>query len=988
MRIQNSILLASLFLFSIFLSCTNGLQKTENETEEYFHCSAEKIDSAKMQFTEENGEKLFFSNVESRTNDFAFSGNFSCKLTSASPYGFTTELNNINPDDYLKVTVWRKSESGHGVIAIDGGEGFYFADKKIIDKKNGWEKITAEFFVPPHFNSNKIKIYVWNNGNGVVYFDDLKIYHENSKTYPEFDEQTGLHLYIDERDLFTISKKRKNAFVKTVLENNEDDYVQAIVFDGTNFLDADIRLKGDLVDHLQGEKWSFRIKLEDEFSWKNMRTFSIQNPSTRYFLHEWAAHKLFEQEDVLTTRYGFVPVKLNNKSLGIYAWEEHFEKQLVESRNRREGPIIRFDETLFWKTVAETNNSQTNWDIDYVNAAQIIPFKEGKTTGDSLLKKQFIEAQKLLLQFKNFQYPVSKIFDIEKLARYYALLDITQAYHGFTWHNQRYYFNPVTCLLEPVAFDGYIENGIFKRVDEPVLSLINPQKISNLRREELMLLQAFTDDTFNQLYLASLRTYSNPAFLNQFIENYQPEADSLTEIMKQEFPFITFNFNYLANQAGFIRNNLKQIETNIEKIKNEVKTINLEKFQHQYTSEINPELIPFLVHAYYNEENSTIRVLNYHNGQIQVQGTFIENEFPEKFEPAVKLQAYNGILVDSKSVPVESKPFKILFSVNNKLFEADVKSWPLSDELSVRQKTVANNQNLFPDKDTIVLEGENRFNTDVVIPSSKTVLIMPGTKIDLVNGAGFFSWSALKIRGTEENPVTIVSSDRTAQGFNVLRTRNRSEISHTKFEGISNLNRGGWQSPAAVNFYEADVDFEKCIFASNFNCDDALNVVRSDFNVTDCLFENTFADAFDSDFCTGTVYNCIFKNTGNDAIDFSGSQVTISDCEMTEISDKAISGGENSQLTISNCEINKANIGVAAKDLSTLVLNKITMNQTVYGLVAFQKKPEFGPATIIIDDVIMKKNMVFHQIEENSKLELNGRIIHGREKKLAVKLYQ
>ena len=40
-----------------------------------------------------------------------------------------------------------------------------------------------------------------------------------------------------------------------------------------------------------------------------------------------------------------------------------------------------------------------------------------------------------MLQYKNLSAPVSEIFDIKKLAKYYALIDITQAYHGFTWHN-------------------------------------------------------------------------------------------------------------------------------------------------------------------------------------------------------------------------------------------------------------------------------------------------------------------------------------------------------------------------------------------------------------------------------------------------------------------------------------------------------------------------------------------------------------------------
>ena len=987
----NKITIAFFIVISFLASCSTTEKNGNDELKEIFFSNAELIDSANMRFAEISGKDISFGNLERRTDKFAFSGDYALKLTTENPYGFTTEIKNIQPDDYIKVTVWRKSASEHGVISIDGGDGFYTAGKQVTENKNGWQKIMAEFFAPPHFYENKVKVYVWNNGPDTIYFDDLRITHKTSKSYPVYDSVPGLHLHIDEREMVKFDEKRREAFRKTVLENFDEDYVRAVVFDGTDFLDAEVRLKGDLVDHLQGQKWSFRIKLRQDFAWKNLRTFSVHHPVARYFLHEWVAHEIFDQEDVLTTRYGFVPVKLNEKSLGIYAWEEHFEKHLVESRERREGPIIRFDESLFWKTVSETNVTGRNWDVDYFNAAQIIPFKEGKTTRDTLLKKQLVEAQKLMLQYKTFQRPVSEIFNLEKLAKYYALIDLTQAYHGFTWHNQRFYFNPVTCLLEPIAFDGYIGDGIFKRVDEPVLSLLDPVKIRTMKKEEIMLFQVFADSAFNSKYINFLRKFSSPEFTEDIVSSYGSATDSLENLLQKEFLYYKFNFGYLHQQARFIRTNLEQIEANIERLGDEVLNLEKEKFQKEYTSDINPNLMPYLVHAYFDKAKKQVKIVNYHNADIEILGAFIKNQFPESFEPEITLKAYNGVNAAKATVNVKDEPLKILFSVNGKLFEANIKPWKFEESLTSRQKTTASaekNNSISVLENRVVFDGNYTFSNDVIITESKEVVFKPGTKINLVNGAGFFSWSGLTINGTKSNPVIIYSEDNTAQGFNVLQANQRSTINYAEFRGLSNLQRGGWQTPAAVNFYEADVDFENCIFASNFNCDDALNIVRSDFNVTNCRFENTFADAFDSDFCTGKVENCAFEKIGNDAIDFSGSVVEIADCKMVEISDKAISGGENSKLTVSECTIDKANIGIASKDLSVVTLNKIVMNQTVYGLIAFKKKPEFGPAVINIENLKLNDNLIFHQIEEGSVLKLNGKTIFGREKNLAKKLYQ
>jgi hypothetical protein len=405
---------------------------------------------------------------------------------------------------------------------------------------------------------------------------------------------------------------------------------------------------------------------------------------------------------------------------------------------------------------------------------------------------------------------------------------------------------------------------------------------------------------------------------------------------------------------------------------------------------VNKNLLPFLVHAYYNEAENKVDILNYHGAKITVLGVFINNGLPESFDEKPEIEEFSGLLPSKITLPVSGKPVTLLFEAGGEMLETEISQWAYFNEKSARQNALQNQlpENVRVEGNQVIFDGEYQFFSDVVIPDSMLVLARPGTKIDLKNGAAFFTFSPVYFEGDENNPVIITSSDKSANGFNVLQASEKSSLKYVQFSNLSSIKRAGWQTPAAVTFYESDVDFDHCTFKENVNCDDALNVVRSTFNTNYCLFEHTFADAFDSDFCKGTVTNCSFKNIGNDAIDFSGSQVEITGCSMFEIGDKAISGGEHSNLKVSSCNIEKANIGVAAKDLSELNLDKITMNTTIYGLVAFVKKPEYGPAKITINNLKMKKNIVFHQIEEGSSLVLNGKKIQGREKKLAIKLYQ
>lgn len=107
-----------------------------------------------------------------------------------------------------------------------------------------------------------------------------------------------------------------------------------------------LRLKGDWTDHLGGDKWSFRIKVRGDDTLLGMKVFSIQDPETKNYVNEWLFHRALEREEIISPRYDFVDVTINGKHKGIFALEEHFEKQLIEHNQYRAGPILRMNEDL------------------------------------------------------------------------------------------------------------------------------------------------------------------------------------------------------------------------------------------------------------------------------------------------------------------------------------------------------------------------------------------------------------------------------------------------------------------------------------------------------------------------------------------------------------------------------------------------------------------------------------------------------------------
>ena len=87
----------------------------------------------------------------------------------------------------------------------------------------------------------------------------------------------------------------------------------------------------------------------------------------------------------------------------------------------------------------------------------------------------------------------------------------------------------------------------------------------------------------------------------------------------------------------------------------------------------------------------------------------------------------------------------------------------------------------------------------------------------------------------------------------MLGAKGRSYLKHVLFEGLSVPLPDEGGLTASVTFHESDVTIENCLFRQNREGDDFLNIIRSNFEILNSSFQNTFADALDIDFCTGRI---------------------------------------------------------------------------------------------------------------------------------------
>ncbi len=912
------------------------------------------------------------------TNRKAAEGERSLFVPKEKLYQNLATISEKRENHYFSITLKCNHEADPLLVAQAKDK--LYEVSKIITQSGAWKTIRTTLFIPPNLKEKNIQIYIWNKRKQNVWIDSLAIHSSPQKSYPEYDSLQTVHLLINDEPLYKLKNARKLAFEEgNIVDESKKEY-SALLNTGGKLNDINIRLKGDWLDHLRGDKWSFRIEMNDD-SWKGMREFSIQSPHTRNFLREWFLHKIAHDEGLLTTRYGFVGVHLNGESKGIYAYEEHFKKQLVESSSHREGPIIKMDESEFWLNV----NNDLPGNLAY-ETCEIRAFGEKKIRKSPALWQQFDLAQNLVKHYRWLSAPASEIFDIDKTARSFALLDCMYAKHGFLWHNQRFYYNPVISRLQPIVFDCYgtgepfdSNSNIFGR------GLTLPNKVIFKRNNHL-----FKDSLFRKAYFDAVKEYSDPAFLDNYLEKYDADITRYEKMIQQEFPYYSFDVSVFRKRSGQLRDSLgnfiRQFSSNKLPEAYAKLDVNLPGPAVNTNDKVN---IQHCVNAFSGQKDSVSIFLITDN---EVVFTGFGNENRRRTDITKQPEFEQTSVYRTASIAYPDVDYEYLYFETKTGDEMSVKiiNLPVPGNYNPRTKLSKSFQidtsYLNSDNQYVIKSGTHRFSKPVIIPDNSELIIEAGADIHFSEQAGLISFSPVNIKGEPDNVVNIQAEDTISGYFIVLGADDKSFVNHCSFKNQNTLKYAGWVLTGAVTFYESEVEITNASFINNYS-EDALNIIRSEFDVSDCTFFGTFSDGFDSDFCKGNLTNSHFENTGNDAIDFSGSQISISDCNMTQVGDKAVSGGEASTLTLKNITINEAVTGISSKDLSNVTGTNVSISNVTYGVLLLEKKPEYGPATLTLKDSKIKSATHTYLIERGSVFVYNKRNIKGNKQNLKAVFY-
>ena len=247
---------------------------------------------------------------------------------------------------------------------------------------------------------------------------------------------------INQKNLYNLELQRKNKIDRSS-QKVENFSTAQLNKDKKNY-PIKLRVKGDRVLHwYDKDQTSYKIDLKGENRIWGLEEFSVQKPITRNYIYETIFHKLLKFNELISLKYFFLNLSINDTDQGIYAVEEGFSKELIERNKKRNGPIFGLNEmkSTDYPLIEYDLYSKEFWLSNHPELTEIALSK--------------------LNNLKSKKTTVNKIFDLEKWAKFFAVIDLSHMLHGSLSKSVKLYYNPVTAKFEPIGFDGHYNPNLF-----------------------------------------------------------------------------------------------------------------------------------------------------------------------------------------------------------------------------------------------------------------------------------------------------------------------------------------------------------------------------------------------------------------------------------------------------------------------------------------------------------------------------------------------
>ena len=675
--------------------------------------------------------------------------------------------------------------------------------------------------------------------------------------------ETTIEIDLKKNDYEKLAEKRKEALKSGLLFSSKDDLVPATIRIGEKSYSCKIRLKGDLMDHLKGAKWSFRIVLDNDEEWRGMNTFSIHNSKARSHTAEWLMHNMFKDEGIVVPDYDFINVKLNDQYLGVYAYEHHFEDQLLVRNEKKVGPILKHTDDAYWENV-NLKLKKFPW----IEASNIELFNKQSLNEDSF-KTAYEYGYANLSAFIAEEVTAKEVFDIDIMARYYALMDVTHAWHAQAFTNIRFYLNPNTGKMEPVGYDcfGDYLHIITKNWDafgEGVNS--NASKEEMYQRNNVYRYLLFKDYDFFEKYMRYLSKYTEKEYINRIRSKYKHGLDNRIAFIKTDPDYEKFedNWDQMIMKAAFIN------------------------------KKIDPKPSLSLKALRVDGSASHIEFSSFHNFPLDIHGFGDENQMTDTLSESLIIEAYNNKLPPINKRYVHSRKIKYIYFSTlglDEIYKTKLNNISVPKKLAVDSNVSVSDFSKWPfvtkTKKTIsIMPGNHILTEPLIVPENHTLEIASNARIQFKSKGQIISYGKINAIGSRQEPIIFYADESQKTGGIFISTPSeKSTFYNCRFLRLTGVDEKGIRSDAALTLHKTEADLRHCVF-QDIAAKEALSLHHTKLILRNCQLYNCQGKGIDSHYSNLSLIDFKMINLGDHGIymrsgHLSGEKVDVEETLQT-----------------------------------------------------------------------------------------------------------